>query len=176
MTAASPDQRVNAADYPCLAVLSLAPAHGYDVWRYFRDNLGNVWSPGRSQIYALLAQLERDGLVYHERVDQANLPSRKVFYLTEKGHKVLDDWMSRPVDHVRDCRLELPGKLHFAAQHSEEKASRLIQDQVALFIEKRQKMADKRARCQTEIERQVMDYRISVMDVTLTWLDGVTST
>lgn len=167
------ERRLNAGDYPVLAVLSLAPAHGYDVWRYIRDRLAGVWNLGRSQVYALLSQLERDGLVYHERVEQSNLPSRKVFYLTAEGQRVCDDWIRLPVEHVRDCRLELPVKLHFARRHSSEGASRLVRDQVAVCHARRAQIQTVLARSKTEIERQVLEYRIGVIDVTVTWLEGL---
>lgn len=166
-------KRVNAADYPILGVLALGPAHGYDVWRYIRDRLGGVWNLGRSQVYALLVQLERDALVYHERVEQTNLPSRKVYYLKDEGRVAFDAWISQPVQHVRDCRLEFPSKLHFAQKRSAGTASSLIQDQVAVCLRKRQQMEAARDRSTVEIQRQVLEYRLAVIDATIGWLKGL---
>ncbi|MEW6138533.1 MAG: PadR family transcriptional regulator [Thermodesulfobacteriota bacterium] len=166
-------KRVNAADYPILGVLTLGPAHGYDVWRYIRDHLGGVWQLGRSQVYALLAQLERDALVYHERVEQTNLPSRKVYYLKDEGRVAFDTWIRQPVQHVRDCRLEFPSKLHFARKRSAGAASSLILDQMAVCLRKRRQMEAARDRCTVEIQRQVLDYRLAVIDATIGWLKGL---
>ncbi len=178
MTSQSPttpdeSKRLNAAEYPVLAVLHAAPAHGYDVWRYLDENLGSVWKLGRSQVYALLSQMERDGLLHHERVEQSNLPARKVFHLTDEGRRVLGDWICTPVHHVRDFRLEFPAKLHFARKRSSELASELLRIQVETCLNKRGLMASAMAQCRTDIERNVLEYRISVMDATVTWLKGL---
>jgi len=175
MTSQSPttpgdSKRLNAAEYPVLAVLNFAPAHGYDVWRYLDENLGSVWKLGRSQVYALLSQMERDGLLYHERVEQSNLPARKVFHLTDGGRTVLDDWICSPVHHVRDLRLEFPAKLHFAQKRSPTIASELVKNQVETCLEKREQMESAMARCKTETERNALGYRICVVEATVKWL------
>lgn len=173
MTQPKAESRPNSADYPILALLSLAPAHGYDVWRYLKEKLGGIWKLGRSNVYALLSQLERDGLVHHQRVEQSNLPPRKVFYLTDEGQRMIDEWMRSPVEHVRDFRLEFPAKLHFARAHSSAVASKLIKDQVAVCLGKREETQAALARSQTEIERQVLEYRIGMINGTVEWLEGL---
>jgi PadR family transcriptional regulator AphA len=151
----------------------MAPAHGYDVWRYLDEHLGSVWKLGRSQVYALLSQMERDGLLLHERVEQSNLPARKVFHLTGEGRGVFEDWIGSPVHHVRDFRLEFPAKLHFARKHSPKFASELVRNQVETCLNKRRLMEAAMVQCRTEIERHVLGYRIRVLDATITWLEGL---
>ncbi|MDQ7784567.1 MAG: PadR family transcriptional regulator [Desulfomonilaceae bacterium] len=171
---APPDpKRLNAAEYPVLAVLNMAPAHGYDVWRYLDENLGGIWNLGRSQVYALLSQMERDGLLRHERVEQSTFPTRKVFHLTDEGRRVLEGWISSPVHHLRDFRLEFPAKLHFARTHIPELASKLIRQQVRTCRNQKDRLEAARARCKTEIERNVLAYRINIVDATVRWLEGL---
>lgn len=166
-------KRLNVAEYPVLAVLNIAPSHGYEVWRYLDDNLGSVWKLGRSQVYALLSQMERDGLLYHERVEQSNLPARKVFDLTDEGRRVLDAWIRQPVYHIRDFRLEFPAKLHFARKQSSEIAEDLLRDQIDTCAGQRMRMEKAQTRCKTQIERSILGYRISILDATVTWLKGL---
>ncbi len=163
----------NSAEYPILGVLSLAPVHGYDVWRYLKDHLGAVWQLGRSQVYGLLAQMERNGLVRHERVDQTNLPARKVFSLTPEGQRVIDQWIQEPVRRVRDFRLEFPTKFHFAQACSTELARELVRVQVKTCLEKRAYLERAMTRSQSDIERQIFEYRIQVVDATVKWLQGL---
>jgi DNA-binding PadR family transcriptional regulator len=163
----------NSAEYPVLGVLSLTPVHGYDVWRYLKDHLGVVWQLGRSQVYSLLSQMERDGLVTHERVDQANLPARKVFSLTPEGRRVIDQWIREPVHHVRDFRLEFPTKFHFAHAWSTELARALVRNQVKICREKKASLENAMARSQSDIERHIFEYRIRVVDATVKWLHGL---
>lgn len=164
---------LNSAEYPILGVLSLEPVHGYDVWRYLKDHLGVVWQLGRSQVYGLLAQMERDGLVTHERVDQTNLPARKVFHLTPEGLRLIDQWISEPVRHVRDFRLEFPTKFHFAAARSADLARVLVRNQVNTCSEKKTYLGKAMARSQSDIERHILEYRIRVVDATVKWLQGL---
>jgi PadR family transcriptional regulator, regulatory protein AphA len=165
----------NSAEYPVLAVVGLAPVHGYDVWRYLKTHLGTVWQMGRSQVYGLLSQMERDGLVRHERVEQANLPARKVFSLTPAGRGAIEQWIREPVRHIRDFRLEFPTKFHFAQARSQEIARELIEDQVKVCDEKRSQIEWVMAGSTSDIERLVFEYRIGVVDATVRWLRGLLS-
>lgn len=165
--------RLNSADFPVLAVLSQAPAHGYEVWRYLKEHLGGVWNLGRSQVYALLSQLERRGLVHHEKVDQTNFPARKVFHLTAEGQSVIDHWIRMPVHHVRDLRLEFPGKFHFARSRSAEDACNLVRDQIEVCLGKKKEVERAIVACAADIERQVLAYRVAVIDATVKWLKSL---
>lgn len=59
----------NPAGYALLGVLTLGPAHGYDLCAELRERLGEIWILRTSHIYTLLTGLEKDGLVFHERID-----------------------------------------------------------------------------------------------------------
>ncbi len=78
----------NPAEYPVLGILALGEAHGYDICRRLHKGIGPIWKLGKSQVYALLARLERDGLVAHERVGQENLPAKNIFSITAMGEGV----------------------------------------------------------------------------------------
>ena len=113
----------NPADFPLLGVLSLGPAHGYDLCAELRERLGEIWTLRASHIYALLTGLEKDGLVSHERIDQENRPAKKVFRITPEGRKLFSTWMTSPVSNVRDIRMEFFAKLYFARLESHEVAA-----------------------------------------------------
>ena len=55
---------------------------------------------GASHLYALLARLERDGLIAGESQEQALLPPRHVFQLTDSGRAEVVHWLISPF-HVR---------------------------------------------------------------------------
>ncbi len=173
MTRSGSEKPLNPAYYPILAVLSLGPAHGYDVFRLLKEDLGRVWKLGRSKMYALLSQMESDGLVRHERVEQINSPARKVFHMTTEGRRLVEDWIRTPVVHVRDFRLEFPVKHHFARTVSRDASTQLVRDQIAVCLQKRELVMAGMAECRTETERQVIDYRAGVIDATIAWLEGL---
>ncbi|TML08836.1 MAG: PadR family transcriptional regulator [Actinobacteria bacterium] len=87
-----------------LAVLGLlawgGESSGYDLHKLAGRSVGFIWAPARSQFYAVLKRLDRDGLVDSRRVAQTDRPDKRIFHLTETGTAVLRDWLDRvePID------------------------------------------------------------------------------
>lgn len=165
----------NPADFPILGVLWRSPSHGYDLCRELGDRLGEIWTLRNSHIYALLAGLEKDGLVEHERVNQETRPTKKVFRITEKGRETFLEWMRSPVDNVRDIRLEFLAKLHFARQDSPSVVADLIADQLGVCLANEKVLRDKRRFCKTSTERATMDFRLAMVEATVMWLTRMRS-
>jgi DNA-binding PadR family transcriptional regulator len=83
--------------YVFLALLASGPAHGYELKRRHDTLFASGWGPiNIGQIYVTLGRLERDALVTHHVVRQAGRTDRKVYQLTELGHKALDTWLEEP--------------------------------------------------------------------------------
>jgi PadR family transcriptional regulator, regulatory protein AphA len=160
----------NPADFPVLGVLHGGPAHGYDLRRELKERLGEVWTLGPSHIYALLAGLEKDGLVRHDRVDQKTRPAKKVFSITDEGRLIFLAWVRDPVINVRDMRLEFLAKLHFARFDSAAAVSELIGRQLSVCRGSKQRLKRKRAACKTETECAVLDFRLAMLDASVAWL------
>jgi PadR family transcriptional regulator, regulatory protein AphA len=160
----------NPADFPLLGVLSRGPAHGYDLCAELRDRLGEIWTLRASHIYALLAGLEKDGLVSHERIDQENRPAKKVFHITPEGRKLFSKWMTSSVGNVRDMRLEFFAKLHFARLESHGVASKLLDDQLKVCRKNVKRLVAQLEACGVEAERSILDYRLTMLHATMTWL------
>jgi PadR family transcriptional regulator AphA len=160
----------NPADFPLLGLLSLGPAHGYDLCAELRERLGEIWILRTSHIYALLTGLEKDGLVSHERIDQENRPAKKVFHITPEGRKIFSIWMTSPVSNVRDMRLEFFAKLYFARLESHGVAAKLIDDQLKVCRKNVKRLIAQIETCDVEAERVVLDYRLAMLKATAGWL------
>lgn len=169
-TAGDPKKERNPADFPLLGVLSFGPAHGYDLCAELRQRLGEIWILHTSHIYALLAGLEKDGLVAHERIDQENRPAKKVFRITPEGRKVFWTWMTSPVSNVRDIRMEFFAKLYFARLESHEVAAELIDGQVKVCRDNAKRQMARKAASNVEAERAVLDYRLAMLKTTIACL------
>jgi PadR family transcriptional regulator, regulatory protein AphA len=163
----------NPADYPVLGVLFRGPAHGYDLCRELRERLGEVWRLRTSHIYALLAGLEKDGLVSHERVDQETRPAKKVFSITDEGRLVFLTWVRSPVTNVRDIRLEFLAKLYFSRFDSSTAVVDLISNQLSVCRSNMRRLTKNRRLCKTDTERAAMDYRLAMLNAVETWLVGL---
>jgi DNA-binding PadR family transcriptional regulator len=151
-------------------MLSLGPTHGYDLCRELRSRLGEVWRLRTSHIYALLAGLEKDGLVRHERVDQEARPAKKIFSITDEGRLVFLGWLRSPVMNVRDIRLEFLAKLHFARFDSPTAVADLIANQLSVCRNGQKRLQKNRALCKTDTECAALDFRLAMLKATVAWL------
>jgi len=163
----------NPAQYPVLGILALGACHGYDICRRLRGSVGAIWRLGKSQVYALLIKLERDGLVIHERVGQENLPAKNIFRLTPGGEELFREWIRAPVIHVRDMRLEFLTKLWFAQQLGSEWERRLLEEQLVVCREKVKKLENSKNLCRTEIEARSQEFRLVTIKAAMSWLKGL---
>jgi DNA-binding PadR family transcriptional regulator len=125
------------ARYAILGLLLDGPRHGYDLLRSFAPGtpLGTTMHLGASHLYALLARLERDGLIVGEQQQQSLSPPRRVFRLTDDGRAAALRWLDEPVPRPRDVLLDFPLKLYLAQRHDPAHAALLIARQRALFAE-----------------------------------------
>jgi DNA-binding PadR family transcriptional regulator len=160
----------NPADFPVLGVLFNGPVHGYDLRRELKERLGEVWTLRPSHIYALLAGLEKDGLVRHDRVDQETRPAKKVFHITDEGKDAFLEWVRSPVANVRDFRLEFLAKLHFTGFNSDAAMADLIVHQLAVCRSNQQRLSSERSRCVTQTDCAALDFRVAMLDATMAWL------
>ncbi len=163
----------NPADFPVLGALYLGSAHGYDLCRGLKERLGEIWRLHTSHIYALLAGLEKDGLVSHERIDQKARPAKKVFSITDEGRIVFLMWVRSPVMNVRDIRLEFLTKLHFARLDSPTAVEDLIANQLSVCRSNEKRLASSRRLCRTDTERAALDYRLAMLNAVQEWLAGL---
>jgi DNA-binding PadR family transcriptional regulator len=106
---ARPRRRHQSADRPgrlegkapikaaAVSVLLEGPAHGYGVVATINERMG-TWAVIPKHIYDPLNQLERDGLIWHQKEPIPEPPGfRKVYYVTDAARKAREDWFdSRP--------------------------------------------------------------------------------
>jgi len=163
----------NPAEYPILGILLRGPMHGYDMCRQLGEGIGSIWRLGKSQIYALLAKLEREGLVTRERVGQENLPAKNIFSLTPRGREVFKAWATNPVRHMRQMRLEFLTKLWFARQLGANSERDLIRDQLSQCQEQVQRLETSKQSCGTEIEARCLEFRVVTIRAAISWLEGL---
>jgi DNA-binding PadR family transcriptional regulator len=172
---------LDAADpvrYILLGLLLLhGPSYGYDLARTMAPGtvLGSVVHVGASHLYALLAHLERDGLICVTLRSQGARPPRRVCALTEAGRAAVLRWMDEPVSRPREVLLDFPLKLYLAQQHDPARALGLVRSQRDLFAAQ---LTDLRSELQpaVQIEQEtfedlVRDGRIKRIYSTLAWLD-----
>ena len=101
-------------EWACLGILTEAPAHGFAVAARLRADadIGRVWSLSRALTYRAIDQLTSRGLISPVAAEQGIAGGqRTVFAATAAGRALLVEWLSTPVQHLRDLRSELLLKL-----------------------------------------------------------------
>jgi DNA-binding PadR family transcriptional regulator len=79
-----------------LGLLAIRPMSGYDVSRSYRRALQQIWYAPLGQVYPTLRRMRADELLSVSVEVQHDKPNRKVYHLTEKGRRLLVQWLSRP--------------------------------------------------------------------------------
>lgn len=122
---------MNTLSYGLLSILSKASFSGYDLMLRTQP----FWPAKHSQIYPLLANLEKEEYVSFEHVCQSDKPDKKVYSLTEKGRQALREWLREPAaDPV--TRDELMLKAYCLSYTDPEGAKRLLSARLEYYRKK----------------------------------------
>jgi DNA-binding PadR family transcriptional regulator len=165
------------ARFALLGLLLNQPAHGYDLSRRFAPTsaLGDVIHLSASHLYALLARLERDGLIAGEQQDAGTRPQRRVYQLTGAGRAAVERWIDEPVSHPRDMRLDFPLKLYIARGLGAEHVAELVDRQRAVFEAYIARLQQEEKPADTEDDAAFLNLmrigRIGRAQAALDWLD-----
>jgi len=103
-------------EWAALAVVAEAPTHGFAVARTMESSgdVGRVWAMRRPLVYRTLDVLAGLELIREAGTETSTTgPRRTLLEITPAGRERLEQWLSTPVEHVRDARSELMLKLLF---------------------------------------------------------------
>ena len=84
-----------------LALLAIeGERSGYDLLKRVAKAIGHVWSPARSQLYAVLPRLVESGLADVRRIVQETRPDKHLYRITDEGRDAVRVWLEavRPGD------------------------------------------------------------------------------
>jgi PadR family transcriptional regulator AphA len=101
-------------DWAVLALLCERPAHGFALAQLLGEGgeLGQVWTMPRPRVYKALDDLRDARLIAAVETEaSARGPTRTLYAATAAGALAVEQWLARPVSHVREARSELLLKL-----------------------------------------------------------------
>jgi DNA-binding PadR family transcriptional regulator len=87
--------------YALLALLSVEPMTGYDLYKEFESSVGNVWHAPDSQIYPELRRMEQEGLLDGEEVIWGQRGRKRRYHITAAGLQAFRQWMNTTLDYTR---------------------------------------------------------------------------
>jgi PadR family transcriptional regulator AphA len=144
---------MNTISYTLLGVLARGSFSGYDMML----QMESLRSAKHSQIYPLLAKMEKEGLVEFEHVSQTCKPDKKVYSINEKGRKALEQWVSIPPNEAI-TRDEMTMKVYSMWLTDQNKAKSLFIERVTSYQEKLKRYQAKILKIQTKNPAQdIMD-------------------
>lgn len=157
-------------EYAILGALMKRPMHGYDIHKFLSSALGVVWYVGMSNMYGMLKKLESDGYVRSAMETDGKRPPKRVFVISEKGKEFFTDWISGPVDSIRDLRVEFIAKLFFLKELRLPGGEELVVRQKAVCRDILESI-DLQATERSGFTRLLFDFRSCQIRSILSWLE-----
>jgi DNA-binding PadR family transcriptional regulator len=172
------------AEHALLGLLALAggTAHGYELARQFRRGqpLGEVIRLEPAMLYKHLKKLATLDWLRMTVEEQQLRPPRQMCHLTPAGETELRRWLSEPVAHTREVRLEFLVKLYFARQLDPALATRLAEEQRGVMLQlaesltaQLEELAPDGVTDDTTFRRLVLELRLQQTHAAAGWLAHV---
>lgn len=106
--------RLSRTEHAVLGLLAERPAHGFALFKDLKPGteVGRVFTVRRPLVYRALDRLIEAGLAQPVHTEPGDAgPQRVIHAITPAGRVRLAEWLGRPVEHVRDIRIEFLLKL-----------------------------------------------------------------
>jgi DNA-binding PadR family transcriptional regulator len=122
-------------NYAVLGLLHYRDMHGYRIKEHLEKNFGHMWSVNFGQIYPILKDLEKKGLIHMLKDISTDNPGpqRKLYSITEKGRGVFAEWLREPADRSMLLRDPFLLKFAFFGFGTPDDALRIIDEQIASY-------------------------------------------
>jgi PadR family transcriptional regulator AphA len=108
------DPQLSITEYAVLGLLAEGPSHGFAISKELASDapVGRILTVRRPLTYRALDRLVRAGLAEPVHTEPGDAgPMRIIHRVTPTGRRRLRRWLDRPVQHVRQMRLEFQLKL-----------------------------------------------------------------
>lgn len=99
---------LSVTEHAVLGLLAEAPSHGFALSKQLAadSDVGRILTVRRPLVYRALDRLVDSGLAEPVHTEKGSGPSRVIHRVTRAGRRESRSWLARPVDHVRDIRIE----------------------------------------------------------------------
>ena len=79
-----------------MGLLAEGERSGYDLLKRAERSVAHMWSPAKSQLYAVLPRLVEAGLARRRVVRQKKRPDKQLYRLTPVGKAAFQAWLEQP--------------------------------------------------------------------------------
>lgn len=166
-----PERELLPGEMAVLALLTLRPMHGYDMARYFREDLAEVVPIEQSLLYSYVRNVEERGCVTWAEERVGLRPPRKTYSLTPVGRALVDGWLDRPAARMREVRFEFLVKLYVLHRTSPGRERDLVARQLDVCEAYRDRLAEVATGAEG-FARLVARSKLSAAESVAGWLRG----
>jgi DNA-binding PadR family transcriptional regulator len=106
--------QLSQTEYVVLGLLAEGPSHGFAIAKHLEAEgpVGQILTVRQPLVYRALGRLVEAGLAEPVSVEPGDAgPQRVIHRITSRGRRHLMSWLTQPVEHVRDLRIEFLLKL-----------------------------------------------------------------
>ena len=164
---------ISPAQYAILGLLHDQPAHGYELQHWFAvgGDLGTVLPLEQASLYAALKELAARALIAGTEVREGLRPPRTVYALTPAGQSALEQWLTQPVERLRQVRLDFLVKLYLLRRRGPAQSRALVDAQIAACHDYLANLEARAAEFEPDdFAYLVIESRTSAARSTLNWL------
>jgi DNA-binding PadR family transcriptional regulator len=149
-----------------LGLLAEGERSGYDLLKRAEGSVGHMWSPAKSQLYAVLPRLVAAGLATRKAARQKGRPEKQLYRLTPGGRTAVRSWLEHDPPATWD---ELLLKVFFAKLVPRAALLRQLDEYRAVQLEL---LAEYEAVTPaTSYGALTLRYGLALVPVRLAWLD-----
>lgn len=159
-------------EFLILAELRLGPRHGYEIARCIQqDGLADVTRIEQNLLYAYLKNLEKRALIEGREERVGAHPPRRIFHLTPSGVIAVDEWLRRPVERMREVRLDFMLKIYFLHRLDPDAERELLRVQLDVIHAYFDRVTERLSKAPaTGFEQLVLGSKASAAFATRQWL------
>ena len=114
--------------------------------------------------------MEKKGVVTSKAQLQNNKPAKKIFFITPTGKEGFLNWVSSPVNHVRNLRIEFMAKLFFVKELKLKRAIDIIDKQVEILHEKLHLLQAPKEKIMDDFQKALHSFKIVQTSSAIEWL------
>ncbi len=154
----------------CLGILSLGDATGYEIKKMVAEGSFSFFSEASfGSIYPALTKLTEQGFISCRSETQNNRPDKKVYSLTPKGIKELEEALERSPKPDKN-RSEFLAALLFAEAISPARIQNLIDERVEYHARQIKMLEDLLSEAPNGASRFVVEYGLKMQQAAATFL------
>lgn len=153
--------------------------HGYQLKGECEAIADEFWALNYGRLYRILDELEGMGALTVADEIQKGRPNKKVYRITEKGQKNLDDWLLAPVEaNGQPLRDEMVLKLLFVSDDDVDRIYEIIKQQRSVYLTRLARLTRRRRRLEKagvsmRATEMILDGAEMRVRADLSWLESI---